>query len=94
MLGAPPTKIAALLLTEALWLGLVSSVIGVFLGQAFVGLLGWFLGLDNSLLLGGLVWPVELAVVPCLALGVSLGAALLPALGAYRSNVLQLLQSR
>jgi putative ABC transport system permease protein len=94
MLGAPPTKIAALLLTEALWLGLVSSVIGIFLGQAFVGLLGWFLGLDNSLLLGGLVWPVELAVVPCLALGVSLGAALLPALGAYRSNVLQLLQSR
>ncbi|MEI6660791.1 MAG: ABC transporter permease [Comamonadaceae bacterium] len=94
MLGAPPTKIAALLLTEALWLGLISSVIGVFLGQAFVGLLGWFLGLDNSLLLGGLVWPVELAVVPCLAMGVSLGAALLPALGAYRSNVLQLLQSR
>jgi putative ABC transport system permease protein len=94
MLGAPPTKIAALLLTEALWLGLVSSVVGVLLGQAFVGLLGWFLGLDNSLLLGGLAWPMELAVVPCLALGVSLGAALLPALEAYRSNVLQLLQSR
>jgi putative ABC transport system permease protein len=67
---------------------------GVFLGQAFVGLLGWFLGLDHSLLLGGLAWPVELTVVPCLALGVSLGAALLPALGAYRSDVLQLLQSR
>ena len=31
---------------------------------------------------------------PALALGVSLGAALLPALGAYRSDVLQLLQSR
>jgi uncharacterized protein YhdP len=59
-----------------------------------VGLLGWFLGLDHSLLLGGFAWPVELAVVPCLALGVSLGAALLPALGAYRSHVLQLLQSR
>ena len=57
MLGAPPARIAALLLTEALW-------------------------------------PAELLWVPGLALGVSLGAALLPALGAYRSDVLQLLQSR
>jgi putative ABC transport system permease protein len=57
-------------------------------------LLGWFLHLDTSLLVGGLVWPEELAVVPLLALAVSLGAALLPALGAYRVSVLELLQSR
>jgi ABC-type lipoprotein release transport system permease subunit len=41
-----------------------------------------------------MVWPVELLVVPCLALLVSLGAALLPALGAYRVSVLELLQGR
>ena len=94
MLGAPPRKVAALLLCEALWLGLLAAVLGVLLGQGFAAALGWFLQLDNSLLIGGLVWPSELAVVPGLALVVSLGAALLPAVGAYRVSVLELLQSR
>jgi len=94
MLGAPPRRIATLLLTEALWLGLVSALLGLALGQIFVLALGWMLGLDQSLLLAGALWPLELLWVPALALGVSLGAALLPALGAYRSDVLQLLQSR
>jgi len=94
MLGAPPARIAALLLTEALWLGLMAALLGLALGQGFVLALGWLLGLGQSLLLGGALWPAELLWVPALALGVSLGAALLPALGAYRSDVLQLLQSR
>jgi putative ABC transport system permease protein len=94
MLGAPPAKVAALLLCEALWLGLLAAVLGLVLGQGFAAALGWFLQLDNSLLIGGMVWPPELAVVPALALGVSLGAALLPALGAYRVSVLELLQSQ
>ena len=94
MLGAPPARIAALLLTEALWLGLMAALLGLALGQCFVLGLGWMLGLDQSLLLAGALWPAELLWVPALALGVSLGAALLPALGAYRSDVLQLLQSR
>ena len=94
MLGAPPSRIAALLLTEALWLGLMAALLGLALGQCFVLALGWMLGLDQSLLLNGALWPAELLWVPALALGVSLGAALLPALGAYRSDVLQLLQSR
>ncbi|WP_210545280.1 ABC transporter permease [Rhodoferax sp. PAMC 29310] len=94
MLGAPPRKVAALLLSEALWLGLVAAVLGVLLGQACTAALAWLLALDNSLLIGGLVWPVELWIVPCLALGVSLVSALLPAIGAYRVSVLELLQSR
>ena len=94
MLGAPPGRIAALLLTEALWLGLMAALLGLVLGQCFVLALAWMLGLDQSLLLAGALWPAELLWVPALALGVSLGAALLPALGAYRSDVLQLLQSR
>jgi putative ABC transport system permease protein len=93
MLGAPPAKVAALLLCEALWLGLLASAAGLLLGQAFVAALAWGLQLDNSLLIGGLVWPAQLWVVPCLALGVSLVSALLPALGAYRVSVLELLQS-
>ena len=94
MLGAPPSKVAALLLCEALWLGLLAAALGLVLGQCFAAALGWFLQLDNSLLIGGVVWPPELAVVPGLALAVSLGAALLPAFGAYRVSVLELLQGR
>jgi putative ABC transport system permease protein len=94
MLGAPPARIASLLLAEALWLGLLASVSGLLLGQIFMSTLVYFLGLDSALLTGGLQWPAELAVVPALALAVSLTAALLPAWGAYRSDVLQLLQTR
>ena len=94
MLGAPPAKIAALLIGEALWLGLLSAAIGIAGGQALTALIGWMLQLDNSLLIGGLVWPVELLWVPALACAVSLAAAILPAVGAYRVSVLELLQSR
>ena len=94
MLGAPPGVVAALLLCEALWLGLLAAALGLLLGQGFAAALGWFLQLDHSLLIGGWVWPAKLAVVPGLALSVSLGAALLPAVGAYRVSVLELLQGR
>jgi len=94
MLGASPAKVAALLLSEALWLGVLASILGLALGQGFAAAMGWFLQLNNSLLVAGLVWPSTLAVVPGLALLVSLGAALLPALGAYRVSVLELLQNR
>lgn len=94
MLGAPPRRVAALLLSEALWLGLLAAVLGLAAGQALTAALGWMLQLDQSLLIGGMVWPAELVLVPFLALGVSLAAAILPALGAYRVSVLELLQSR
>ena len=94
MLGAPAQRIAWLLLAEALWLGLLSSGIGLLLGQGFVLALAWVMGLDTTLLSVGMLWPVALATVPALALLVSVLAALLPAWGAYRSDVLELLQSR
>ncbi|MDD5335644.1 MAG: ABC transporter permease [Rhodoferax sp.] len=94
MLGAPPFKVASLLLTEALWQGLLAALLGLALGQALAALLGWLLQLDNSLLIGGPVWPLELLWVPALALGVALAAAALPAWGAYRVSVLELLQSQ
>jgi putative ABC transport system permease protein len=94
MLGAPPAKIAVLLMGEALWLGVMSAIIGVAGGQALTALIGWMLQLDNSLLIGGLVWPAELLWVPAMACAISLAAAILPAIGAYRVSVLELLQSR
>ncbi|OOG36531.1 ABC transporter permease [Polaromonas sp. A23] len=94
MLGAPPRKVAALLLCEALWLALLATVFGVLAGQELMAALAWFLQLDKSVLIGGLSWPVELWSVPALAVGVALLSALLPAYEAYRADVFELLQSR
>jgi putative ABC transport system permease protein len=94
MLGAPPARIAVLLLTEAVWLGVLATLLGLLLGQGFAAALGLLLQLDNSLLIGGMVWPLELWVVPGLALLVSLVSALLPAWAGYRVSVLELLQTR
>jgi putative ABC transport system permease protein len=93
-LGAPPRKVAALLLLEALWLGLLAAVLGVLAGQGMAAGLAWLLQLDNSLLIGGMAWPPALWAVPAVALVVSLVAAILPALGAYRVSVLELLQGK
>ncbi|MCF8168817.1 MAG: ABC transporter permease, partial [Rhodoferax sp.] len=94
MLGASPAKVATLLLIEAFWLALLATVLGLGLGQLFAFALGRFLQLDTTLLVAGWVWPSDLALVPLLALGVSLGAAMIPAIGAYRVSVLALLQGR
>jgi putative ABC transport system permease protein len=94
MLGAPPTKIAGLLLLEALWLALLACLLGVLAGQGLMALTAWALEAEKSLLIGALVWPSELLVVPVLAVGVALAASALPALEAYRVSVFELLQSR
>lgn len=94
MLGAPPRKVAGLLLCEALWLALLASVLGVLAGQGLMALLAWALQLEKSVLIGALSWPVELLSVPALALAVALASALLPAREAYRVSVFELLQSR
>jgi len=94
MLGAPASRISALLMAEALWLALLSALCGLVLGQLFVIALGWMLGLQNQMLATGLLWPPTLWVVPATAALVAVGAALLPVWQAYRSDVLQLLQSK
>lgn len=94
MLGAPPRKIAGLLLCEAIWLALLATLLGLLLGQGLLAMIAWMLQLQNSVLIGSLSWPVELFAVPVLALTVALASALLPAWEAYRVNVFELLQSR
>ena len=94
MLGAPPRKIAGLLLCEALWLALLACLLGLAAGQGLMALLALALQLDKSVLLGIFVWPMELVLVPVLALGVAWGASLLPAWEAYRVSVFELLQSK
>ncbi|WP_332775961.1 ABC transporter permease [Polaromonas sp.] len=92
MLGAPPGKVAGLLLCEALWLAVLATVLGVLAGQGLTALIGWTLQLEKSVLIGAWAWPVELLSVPVLALVVALASALLPAIEAYRISVFELLQ--
>jgi putative ABC transport system permease protein len=93
MLGAPPRKIAGLLLCEALWLASIACAFGLLLGQGLVGFTAWALQMNQSIAVGWLAWPAELVVVPVLALGVAVSASLLPAWEAYRVSVFELLQS-
>ena len=94
MLGAPPGKIAGLLLCEALWLALLACALGLMAGQGVMAAVAWALQAEKSVVIGAFVWPVELMVVPALALGVALAASALPAWEAYRVSVFELLQSR
>ncbi len=94
MLGAPPRKIAGLLLCEALWLALLACVLGVLAGQGLMAAAALALQAEKSIAISAFVWPIELMVVPVLALGVVLAASALPAWEAYRVSVFELLQSR
>ena len=92
MLGATPFKVATLPLCEALCLALVSSLLGLLFGQLLLAALSWFLRLDQSVLLTAWSWPFDLLLMPLVAAVVALLAAALPAMGAYRVSVFELLR--
>ncbi len=94
MLGAPPGRVAALLLCEALWLAAIASVLGLAAGHLLAGVTGQLLENQRSLPVTGLVWlPAEWFIVAA-ALAVAAMAALIPAWSAYRVDVAQLLNDR
>jgi putative ABC transport system permease protein len=94
MLGAPASRVAAVLLCEALWLALLASVLGLLLGQGLTALLGSLLAAENSLPLSGWLWVNSQLWVPVLALAVALLAAAVPTLQAYRTEAGLLLNER
>ncbi len=94
MLGAPPRRLAALLLCEAFWLAALATGLGLLGGHLLTGLLGYLLAVEQSLPMTGWLWLGVELWVPALALTVAVLAALLPALGAYRMEAGQLLNSR
>lgn len=94
MLGAGPGKLAAMLVCEALWLALLASLLGLLGGHLLTGLVGLMLQTERSLPLSGwLVLGAEAWLVLLAAL-VAVLAALIPALGAYRVDAGELLNSR
>ena len=94
MLGAPPAKVAALLLCEAWWLALIASVLGLAGGHALTALVGALLEAQRSLPVTGRIWVAAEAWIPAAALSVATLAALIPAVSAYRVDVAQLLNAR
>ena len=91
MLGAPPGRVAGLVLCEALWLASLASALGLLLGHALAHGLGWALQAQGLLPVTGWIWLPAEAGVPLLAAGVAALAALLPAVQAYRTDVADLL---
>ena len=92
MLGAARWKVAALPLCEALCLAFFSCVLGLLMGQGLLAAAGWLLRLDQSVLLTAWAWPLGLCWLPLIATLVASLAAALPAMGAYRVSVFELLR--
>ena len=91
MLGAPPGRVAGLMLCEALWLAALACALGLLLGHGLAHALGWALQAQGLLPVTGAVWLPQEAGVPLLAGLVAALAALLPAMQAYRTDVADLL---
>jgi putative ABC transport system permease protein len=94
MLGAPPIRVAALLLCEAWWLALLASVLGLAAGHGLAALVGSMLEAQRSLPVSGRLWLPAEAWIPAAALTVATLAALIPAVSAYRVDVGELLNAR
>jgi putative ABC transport system permease protein len=94
MLGAPPGRVAGLVLAEALWLAGAASLLGLALGHGLTALVGSLLASRGSLPLHGAIWLPEELWIPVAAVAVAMLSALLPALGAYRVDVARLLNTR
>ncbi len=92
MLGASPTKVAGLLLAEALCLALLAAILGLCLGHLLTHGVGWLLQADRSLPITGWIWLQAEWAIPALAAVVAVIAALMPAVAAYRVDVQQLLK--
>lgn len=93
MLGAPPARLAALVLSEALWLAALAVALGLALAHGLAALLAQLLAAERSLPLQAWAWaPGESAAVLA-ALGVAVLAAAVPVWRAYRVDVAQLLQA-
>ena len=91
LLGAPPSRVAGLLLCEALWLALLAAAVGLALGHGVAAVAGQMLRAEGSMPLSGAIWLPQEWAVPALAVAVACLAALLPVLRAYRTDVADLL---
>jgi putative ABC transport system permease protein len=94
MLGAPASRVASVLVWQALILTGLGAVLGLLLGHLLTGLVGYLLSVDRSIPITGWIWLPEQLWVLASAAVMALIAALVPVWSAYRLDVLKLLQTR
>ncbi len=94
MLGAPRSKVAGLVLAEALILAVLGVGFGLLLGHGLTALLGYLLQAQKSIALGGWVWLPQEWWVVALALVVAVIAAAVPLWRAYQTDALSVLNAR
>jgi putative ABC transport system permease protein len=93
MLGAPPRRVAALVMAEALWLALLGALIGLVLGQGLAGILGWELARQRSLHVTGWWWSAQQVLLLAGTMALAVLAAAWPAWRALRLDVSRLMQA-
>ena len=86
-LGASPARLFGLLVMEGLVLALLGAALGVVLGHALTGILGFWLESQRQYPVDGMQFRIEELWVAAVAAGVGLAAALLPAWRACRTDV-------
>lgn len=92
LLGAPPWRLALLLLAEALWLVSLATALGLGGAHGLLAVLVWTTPPETAAWLVASGGSSHWWVVPVLALGVAVLASALPAWAAYRLDVGRLLQ--
>jgi putative ABC transport system permease protein len=93
MLGAPPSRVGALVLAEALLLALLGAALGLLLAQGLVALLGWELARQRSLHITAGGWSPSQGWLVAGTMALAVLAAVLPAWRALRLDVSRLLQA-
>ncbi|TWB38135.1 ABC transporter permease [Nitrospirillum pindoramense] len=86
-LGATRTRISGLLLAEALAMGTAGTALGLVLGHSAVELAGRLVPQARDMGITGLQFPATEPYLLILAAGLSVLAALVPAIQAYRTDV-------
>jgi putative ABC transport system permease protein len=93
MLGAPPSRLAALIALEALWLAILGLVAGLLLGHALTEVLGRLLARQRSLALSGFEWTGDELWCIVVPIALALLAAAMPAWRVKRLEVARLMQA-
>lgn len=93
LLGAPPARVGAVLVWEAVWLVACGLLAGGLVGHGLVEAAGAWLQTQRSLALTGLWWTAQHALLPVLALGLAAAAVAGPLWRVLRLDPMGLLQS-
>ena len=94
MLGAPPSRVAAVVALEALMLAALGLAAGVALGHALTGLIGLLLHAERSLAITGWWWSTQHLGLAALAMLLAVAASAWPLWRVWRLPVTTLLQDR